>query len=185
MTKSFKVLAIAGFASCMAWGTSISMYSVTQVSADESIAAPAGIVTTLGPDGGGGMLGGPLTFTLAVPTTLDINVTDEYLVGDVFEVILNGTSLGTTSAVALGGPTNSTGDFIVSLPAGTDSLDVEDILLSYVGLTDPYGGGTVPVYYTPAAFSIDIIGAPEPGSFVLMGGGLLGLAGFARRRFAK
>lgn len=45
--------------------------------------------------------GGPFTYT--APFSTDIYVTDDFLVGDVFEVFDSGVSLGTTSAPA-GGP---------------------------------------------------------------------------------
>ena len=50
-------------------------------------------------------------------------------------------------------------------------------------LNDTYG--TITDGQQLIANELDLASAPEPGSFLLIGGGLLGLAGFARRRLAK
>lgn len=152
-----------------------------------STASPAGSTWPLGIGAlgaVGGMDGGPISFTMAASDTFSLTIIDCCLVGDIYQAFVDGTSLGFTSIVPLGGPTNSTGTFSVELSAGSHTFDVNNTLLTYLNQTDPYGGGTVPGEYSPAGFEAIGTETPEPGTFVLLGIGLLGAAGMMRRRKA-
>jgi hypothetical protein len=82
----------------------------------------------------------------------------------VYEVVLDGKSLGLTSQVPIGGGTLSTGTFTAYVGTGTHTVGIEDITLSYIGFSSPFGGGIVPGIYTPAGLSVTITSAPEPAS---------------------
>lgn len=154
----------------------------TSVTADASNPIPAG--TTFAPGGtAGGGIGGPLAFVSPGPGYLTITITDCCLVGDVFEAVLNGTSLGYSPFVPIGGPTNSVGVFTVhGVVAGGYSLDIWDITLSYLGEASPFGGGTVPRDFSPAGLSVLVEhNVPEPATYLLSGLGMLGLAVLRRR----
>jgi hypothetical protein len=144
---------------------------------------PAGTTYAAGPAGGGG-IGGPVNLVAPQAGTLIITVTDCCLVGDVYEVILNGTSLGWTSEVSIGGPTNSMGVFYAPIGAGMFSVDVWDITISYIGSPSPFGGGIVDNFYSPAGgyLTVELEAIPEPGTWMLMSAGLAGLVAFSRRR---
>ena len=175
-----------------------------------SVAAPAGALGPFGgsgpaPGGGGlldigGAVGGLLSFTLPFAGTVTVTVTDIGLLGDVYQAVVDGTQIGETSHVTLPGTFQfcsstgvvcSSGSFTRSLAAGTHTLGIEDLLLSYEGTgKNPFGGaGTLPLDgggYDPAAFDVLITEAsvttPEPAALAMLGAGLLGLAGVRRRR---
>lgn len=137
------------------------------VTADASIAAPAGATAALaGPDGlVGGLQGGPVAVTLAAPGILVVTVQDIGAVGDVFEVFADGTTLGTTSHTPVGGPVNSAGTFTVAVAAGAHSIDIWDYVLSYIGAgASPYGGDPLDPTYSPAdlLLTINAAAVPEP-----------------------
>lgn len=87
--------------------------------------------------------------TLAQPQQVTITVTDGYIVGDNFAVYVDGALIGTTPAVALRGPTYSTGTFTTTLDAGTHVITIQD-----VGGIAYYRGGAR--YMIPAGYFVDI-----------------------------
>lgn len=155
--------------------------------------APAGATAGLaGPLGMvGGIVGGAIVIDLPVGPQpgwyLTISVADCCIVGDVFEVLLDGVSLGITAPVPQGGPTLSTGSFTVFALPGLHSIDIWDFILSYIGSAHPFGGGVVPDIMSPAGLSVSwsIEPIPEPGTLILLGTGLLGLGASLRKRFAR
>jgi len=149
--------------------------------ASSSNPAPAGS-SNLGPLGSVGGIGGPISFTMPMAGVFTLTVNDLFLVGDVYQAFIDGVSQGFTSTVELGGPTNSTGSFTEYLSAGPHTYDINDVVLSYVGSADPYGGGDVTAEYSPAHVEDIGVLSPEPGTFVLLGIGLLGAAGIRRRQ---
>lgn len=115
--------------------------------------APAGTgtPTPFGPAGGGGQsdsAGNPVPlYTFNVPFTgnVTVSIQDCCLVGDVFQLAVDGSFLGQSAIVPIGGSTNSTGSFTLSLAAGTHTLGIEDITQSYEGATTGgYGNGGSP-----------------------------------------
>ena len=82
-------------------------------------------------------------------------------------------------------PTLSSGSFTAHLlySRGPLYFNVTDLLLSYIGSPDPWGGGVVPAIYSPAGFSMQVYySTPEPGTLALLGSGILGLGGLVRRK---
>jgi hypothetical protein len=168
------------------------------------------------PTTGSGLTPDVLTFTLSTASALNILLQDLDSAGDVYEVVL--TDTGTSQAydynstvVSIGGTTaqscyqstfsafatadNSCMNVTTpTLAAGNYSINVWDVILSYVGGTSPFGGA-VPSQttqfqtgrYSPAAFDLEVNPAttvPEPASLALLGlGGIA--AGLLRRRTAK
>jgi PEP-CTERM motif len=137
----------------------------------------------------GGLDGGPLSLTIPgeLPGYITVKIDDCCLVGDIYEATVGSTPFAPTSIVPLGGPTLSTGTSTgVSLysPPGPVAVNVTDLLLSYIGAEDPWGGGVVPDNYTPAGFAleVDFTPVPEPGTLLLLGTGVLGLGGLMRRK---
>lgn len=162
--------------------------------ANANAAAPTGATGGtygFGPGGAvGGLTSGLITFTDPSPEMLTISIQDCCIVGDVYEAVLDGTSLGTTSAVPLYGSTLSTGTFSLFAGAGSHTLGIADIPLSYIGYADPYGGGTVLSSLSPAGVDVTVTSTPvpEPSSASLLSSGLFGLfllAGWETHRRRK
>lgn len=109
-----------------------------------------------------------------------VTLVDAFLLGDAFELFDFGTSIGTTSSPGTGScgsdpvgclidPDASKGFF--ALGSGSHALTIEV-------LSSPFGGGA-------AYFRVDATQpshTPEPGTWMLLSSGLLGLAGYTWRR---
>lgn len=153
------------------------------VTADVTITAPAGVAYPAGPLGlVGGLQSGPITFLAPVAAPVQITVTAAGF-GDVFELVLDGASLGITSGVPFGGNEVSTGTFVPVLAAGPHSVDIWDFIMSYAGADSPFGGA-VPALNSDnpllvSDLSVQIV--PEPFGSVVMALGTLGWAVHRRR----
>lgn len=145
------------------------------------------------PTGVGGMDGGPVTFTAPFAGTLTMQVDDIAEGGDVYQAFVNGASLGFTSPVPINpdGTFLSSGTFTTPVPAGPNTFDINDQILSYIGFPSPYPPGNtgpaVPASYNPAGFLVTLSeepfeAVPEPGVFALLASWLLGFGLFARLR---
>jgi hypothetical protein len=187
MISSRALILAAGLAAAAAVSSPASAWTTVFSSSETASTAnpsPAGS-TGLGPLGAVGGIGGPVGWTAPVSGEYQIIVQDCCLVGDVYQTFVDGKSLGLTSLVPIGGPTNSSGtfDFILSA-AGAHTFDINDQILSYIGSDSPYGGGVVGSIYTPAGLTVTIQSAPEPTTWAMMLIGFAGL-GFAAYRKAR
>lgn len=171
MVPLFAALALAGGPGGARAGT-IDLLSQTYT-ASGSASAPAGASPgLLGPAGfNGGLIEGPIALNPPADGTLTISVADLGDVGDVFEVLLDGASLGTTSPAAIGGPSLSTGVFTAAVLAGFHQLDVWDFIDTYAGSASPYGGFVdfgYPDTLVSVSVSLTTADVPEPGSLALL-----------------
>jgi hypothetical protein len=195
--RKFLLSSVALLASFGAANAGVVVLASATGTASSSTAAPAGTgaPTPFGPGGAvGGLTTGLIPFVVTTPGTVNITVSDEALVGDVFQVALNGAFLGQSPSEPLGGSTNSVGVFNVALAAGAYTLGIEDILLSYMGNPSPFGGTNpftsgpdVSPDYDPAGLSFSITedtgpAVPEPTTLATLGVGLVGLGAAKWRR---
>ncbi len=180
--------------------------SFTNLTASTTHPAPAGS-TNLGtfnppltpnmppsPTGIGG-IGGPVAFNVSSAGTLVMQVGPLLengkpvgFAGDVYQAFVDGNSLGLTPGVPVGGTQFSSGTFTTPVPAGANTFDINDQILSYIGQISPYGPTTTDV---PSSFSPDSLmvtlselpsAVPEPTSLALLAAWLTGVALFWRRR---
>ncbi len=155
----------------------------------------------------GGLVGGSISFTMPGTASdqfaFDIELDDLSLyAGGIYELVLNGSSLGTTSIVGLDPAKNGAGDGSFSsydfvwpglMAGGTNiTLGVTNLLQQYIGHTDnlpgllgdaSLNGGSVDGSFGTERLSIAVTATPmpEPTTVVLLGSfALLGAA--ARRR---
>ena len=152
--------------------------------ASPNAAAPLGITPDLASPNnplGGGLIEGDILFLAPNSGPISIDVTGLGPVGDVFEVILDGVSLGITSPVAVGGPDNSTGSFIESVSAGPHDLGVWDFVQTFAGDNSPYGGAVVFDPANPPEVEVSILTVPEPSTSTLLALGMF-VIGLARKR---
>ncbi|MEJ0020223.1 MAG: PEP-CTERM sorting domain-containing protein [Acetobacteraceae bacterium] len=145
---------------------------------------------------------GLLSFTTPLTTAglfymLSIQVTDLVAVGDIYEVVVNGGSVGTTSVVGLSSASNSAGTLTGMVPAGTVTVGLTDLLQQYVGQTNnlpgllgmpgPNGGtvGSAPTQFRSSTLAMTITATqvvPEPTTLAVLGSGLALLGGLLRTR---
>jgi hypothetical protein len=160
------------------------------VTADIGAPAPLGIDPTLGnPNGGfgGGLLSGDIGFSapsdgVITVTVTDLGTTASTRTGSVYEVLLDTSELGVTSATAIDAPTFSAGAFSLLATAGFHDLGVWDFISTFQGFTSPYGG-FVDQDFSQANVSVLVTeSVPEPASWALMGLGLISLSMIAHRR---
>lgn len=159
--------------------------------ASTTSAAPAGS-TGLGPLGAVGGIGGPVSFTATAAGILKMTVQPSVgqFVGDVYQAFVDGNSLGFTPGVPLFGPNLSVGTFSTPIPAGVNTFNINDQILSYIGFPSPYGSDNTTVTDVPSSFSpgglmvtLDELpsAVPEPSPLALFGAWLTGIALFWRR----
>jgi len=158
------------------------IFGPTGLTAAGTNPSPAGS-SGLGPLGAVGGIGGPIGFTMPFDGIFTLFVEDCCIVGDVYQVFIDGVDMGFTSPVPLNGPTPSSGTFTLALTAGAHTYDINDQIISYVGSPDPYGGGDVTANFDPAGLSVTGSATPEPATLGLLGLGLL-LVGVRRYRKA-
>ena len=151
--------------------------------ADAGAAFPLGITPGLdGPGGyGGGLIESDTLVTAPFAGLLTISVRDLGRPGNVFETVLDGTSLGTTAAVAAGGTVHSFGSFSAAVTAGSHDVGLWDFILTYLGGPSPDGGTVGSAFASPQPVRLTITEAsggtavPEPGSVALLVAAVAGL----------
>ena len=200
--------ALMGLVSGGAGAATIGTFPVTASTANPAPAGstgvnggPLGPFNPIGSPTGIGGIGGPISFTAPFAGTLVMKVGPQVLdempvgfTGEVYQAFVDGASLGLTSQGPLFGPDFSTGTFTASIPAGTNTFDINDQLLSYIGQPPPYGSDVSTVTQVPSSFSpgslmvtLDELpsAVPEPSTLALFGTWLLGLGFLLRWRKAR
>jgi hypothetical protein len=155
--------------------TLFGLFSLSSVSA-ATLTADSGW-STFTFDGAGSSWDDTFTFTITQASTL--TVTDGYLAGDIFEVFLNGVTLGLTS------PTSDTtsqiyGNYDTAAADSRWSTGVWNLLagtytVSGFSNTSPHGSGT-------AALRLDTTPVPVPAAAWLFASGIVGLLGFRHKK---
>jgi hypothetical protein len=153
------------------------------VTADIGAAPPLGIDPSLGnPNGGfgGGLLTGDIGIAAPFAGELNITITDLGTTasgrsGSVYQVLLDGNSLGVTSPTAVDASTFSTGAFSLATTSGFHDLGLWDFISTFQGFESPYGG-LVDGDFAQANVSVLVTEAPEPATWALMGIGLVSLS---------
>jgi hypothetical protein len=158
------------------------------------------------PGSAGPLVGGLISFITtpsASPGTnyvMSVNIQDLGATGDIYEVVVNGSSWGTTSITGLNDPTdgNSFGSLTGVVKGGTVTVGITDLLQQYIGQSNqlpallgtpgsPPNGGTVAGasgQFASSTFFLDVelSAAPEPTSLVILGSGIAILAAAVGRK---
>ena len=169
------------------------LYEAT-ATADASAAAPLGFTASLASSNdplGGGLVTSDILFTALSNGIVTITLTDLGTVvngrtGSVYEALLDGVSLGTTSPTPVDGASFSKGSFSASVLAGkTYDLGVWNIVSTFAGFDSPYGGAAN-ADFQQSNLSIQIAqSVPEPSSALLLSAGLLASAVLGGRTAAS
>ncbi len=133
---------------------------------------------------------GPISFEILAGGTLVISAQPAVplFAGDVYQVFVDGNSVGVTTPVPLFGSNFSAGTFTMPISAGTHNFNINDQLLSYIGFQAPYGppATTVPAGFSPNSVAVTLTelpaAVPEPRSLWEVAVGLAGLGYLWKRR---
>jgi len=114
--------------------------------------------------------------------TITVGIDDCCIVGDYFDIFVDGALIGTTPVTAPYGSTLSSASFDVTLSGGAHIIDFQDVALR------DFFPGTYGEEFSPAGATVTISGitaVPEPATLFLFGTAVLGLAGVTRKKIKK